>query len=197
MRHHDRLRESGFPGCTVLDCFGAGQQGTRTTFGGRTWRESRELASAQFAVLPVVRQLHEVLWYLTEAARLPAAAPLRLEVSGLRERTQQLAAGSAEELGTLDVGAFRGGAGELLHRVSELVRAGVPGRGRDRRGADLMGQDLRRARLRGATLRGAYLIGADLGGADLSGTDLLGADVRAADLRAPTWVPPSSSPGRR
>jgi hypothetical protein len=180
---HDRLRETGFPGCTVFDCFGAGQQVTQTTFGGRSWRESPELAGAQFAVLPVMRQLHEVLWYLTEAAELPAAAPLRQEVIALRERAGQLAAGSADALRTLDVAAFRGEAGDLLHRVSELVRAGLPRRARDRRGADLMGRDLRKAALRGASLRGAYLIGADLRGADLTATDLLGADLRAADVR--------------
>jgi hypothetical protein len=180
---HDRLRDRGFPGCTVFDCFGAGQRIVQETFGGRSWRESPELAGEQFAVLPVMRQLHEILWYLTEAAELPAAAPLRAEVTAARERTDRLAAGPAEELTALDVGGFRGEVGELLQRVSELVRAGVPNRARDRRGADLMGKDLRGARLRGASLRGAYLIGADLRGADLRTADLLGADLRAADVR--------------
>src|SRR5215213_178060 len=180
---HDGLRDRGFPGCTVFDCFGAGQRIVQETFGGRSWRESPELAGEQFAVLPVMRQLHEILWYLTEAAELPAAAPLRAEVTAARERTERLAAGSAEELTSLDVAGVRGEVGELLQRVSELVRAGVPKRARDRRGADLMGKDLRGARLRGASLRGAYLIGADLRGADLRTADLLGADLRAADVR--------------
>jgi hypothetical protein len=180
---HDRLRDRGFPGCTVFDCFGAGQRIVQGTFGGRSWRESPELAGEQFAVLPVMRQLHEILWHLTEAAELPAATPLRAEVTAARERTDLLAAGSAEELTALDVAGVRGEVGELLERVSELVRAGVPKRARDRRGADLMGKDLRGARLRGASLRGAYLIGADLRGADLRTADLLGADLRAADVR--------------
>jgi hypothetical protein len=180
---HDRLRDRGFPGCTVFDCFGAGQRITQETFGGATWRETPELAGQQFAVLPVMRQLHEILWYLTEAAELPAAAPLRAEITAARERTDALAAGSPDELTSLDVTAFRGEVGELLQRVSERVRAGVPKRARDRRGADLMGKNLRGARLRGASLRGAYLIGADLRGADLRAADLLGADLRAADVR--------------
>ena len=37
---HAQLRDRGFPGCTVFDCFGAGQHITQGTFGGRTWRES-------------------------------------------------------------------------------------------------------------------------------------------------------------
>jgi Pentapeptide repeats (8 copies) len=180
---HDRLRDRGFPGCVAFDCFGAGQQVTQVTFGGHTWRESPELASAMFAVLPVMRQLHEILWYLAEAAGLPAAAPLHGEVGAARERTGRLAAGSPDELTSLDVAAVRGEVGDLLQRVSERVRAGVPERARDRRGADLMGRDLRGASFRGASLRGAYLIGADLRGADLRSADLLGADLRAADVR--------------
>jgi hypothetical protein len=180
---HDRLRDRGFPGCTVFDCFGAGQRITQETFGGSSWGETPGLAEQQFAVLPVMRQLHEILWYLTEAAELSAAALLHDEVRTARERTERLAAGSADELTALDVTAFRGTVGDLLQRVSELARAGVPKRARDRRGADLMGKDLRKARLRGASLRGAYLIGADLRGADLRTADLLGADLRAADVR--------------
>ena len=173
---HAQLRERGFPGCTVFDCFGAGQRITQDTFGGRSWREAPELAAAQFAVLPVVRQLHEALWYLTEAESLA----LKPEVRDLRERTERLAGGSPDELAGLDIGAHRARVGELLARVSAAVRG--PGRP-DRRGADLMGRDLRRANLRDAGLRGAYLIGADLRGVDLGTADLLGADLRATDVR--------------
>ncbi|MGY2084842.1 pentapeptide repeat-containing protein [Blastococcus sp. SYSU DS0539] len=178
---HDRLRDRGFPGCTVFDCFGAGQRITQRTFGGRAWRETPELARAQFAVLPVVRQLHEMLWYLAEVPTLPASDGLRDDAERLRAEAERCADGSAGELTALDVGGLRDRVGELLGRVSEQVRAGS--RARDRRGADLMGRDLRRTDLRGAGLRGAYLIGADLRGADLGTADLLGTDLRAADVR--------------
>jgi hypothetical protein len=177
---HDRLRPEGFPGCTVFDCFGAGQRITQQTFGGRSWQETPELAGAQFAVLPVMRQLHEILWYLAEAATLPAAAGLRPAVEEARAVTERLAGLDADALLALDVGAHRAEVGALLQRVSDAVRTPA---GPDRRGADLMGRDLRRTRLRGASLRGAYLIGADLRGVDLGTADLLGADLRAADVR--------------
>jgi uncharacterized protein YjbI with pentapeptide repeats len=126
----------------------------------------------------VLRQLHECLWYLTEALELPAA-PLHDEVRTALAHTEQLTGGSPEELTTLDVTDHRRAVGELLGRVSDLVRVGGP----DLRNADLMGRDLRRRELRGASLRGAYLIGADLRGVDLGTADLLGADLRAADVR--------------
>jgi uncharacterized protein YjbI with pentapeptide repeats len=171
---HDRLRGEGMPGCTVFDCFGAGQRITQQTFGGRSWRETPALAAAQFAVLPVVRQLHEMLWYLAEAADLGE------DVRDLRDRVDALAAGSAEQLPGVDVGAVRAEVGELLACVSERVRGGG---GADHRGADLVGRDLREASLDGASLRGALLIGADLRGARLDRADLLGADLRGADVR--------------
>ncbi|MFF7868054.1 pentapeptide repeat-containing protein [Streptomyces qaidamensis] len=180
---HARLRQKGFTGCTVYDCFGAGQQVSQVTFGGRDWRTGpREESRRMFEVFPVVRQLHELLWYLTEALALPAARPVRAELDKALQKTRELTAGTPEELAGLDVAAHRQEVNVLLLRTSELARGGTKGRKRDRRGADLMGARLRGADLRGASLRGAYLIAADLTGADLRGADLIGADLRDADL---------------
>lgn len=73
---HTRLRPSGFQGCTVYDCFGAGQQVSQVTFGGVSWREAPETARQMYEVFPVVRQLHELLRYLTEALALETARPV-------------------------------------------------------------------------------------------------------------------------
>ncbi|MGY1663309.1 pentapeptide repeat-containing protein [Geodermatophilus sp. SYSU D00705] len=180
---HAELRERGFPGCTVFDCFGAGQRTVQVTFGGRDWRAGPDVAASVFTAFGVQRQLHELLWYLTEALSLPAAAPLRRELTAARDRAAELTGATPEELADVDPAVLRAEAGALLASVSELARAGVRRGGRDRRNADLVGADLRRTDLRGVSLRGAYLIGADLRAADLTGTDLLGADLRAADLR--------------
>ena len=37
-RIHATLREDGWPGCTVFECFGAGQQVSQVTYAGRSWR---------------------------------------------------------------------------------------------------------------------------------------------------------------
>ncbi len=179
---HADLRERGFAGCTVFDCFGAGQKISQTTFGGRDWRREPHTARRMFDVFPVMRQLHELLWYVTEALALPAARPVHGDLRRALERTDELSRGSAESLTELDVAAHRGEVNALLLRASDLVRAGVPGRKRNHRGADLIGARLHRADLRGANLRGAYLIAADLSGADLRTADLIGADLRDADL---------------
>ncbi|MEV6957697.1 pentapeptide repeat-containing protein [Streptomyces sp. NPDC051207] len=180
---HAGLRERGFSGCTVFDCFGAGQKVSQVTFGGTDWRRAPESAGAMFAVFPVMRQLHELLHYVTEALGLGPARPVHAELRRARRRLDGLTRGSAESIVALDVNALRGEVNRLLLRASELVRAQVPGRRRDHRGADLMGARLAGADLRGASLRGALLVAADLRKADLRTADLIGADLRDADLR--------------
>ncbi|WP_324788137.1 pentapeptide repeat-containing protein [Streptomyces sp. H51] len=180
---HARLRQEGFTGCTVYDCFGAGQKVSQVTFAGQDWRTgSREHARSMFEIFPVVRQLHELLWYLTEALTLPAARPVHAELRRTLDETERLTRRGPAELAELDVAAHRREVDVLLLRTSELVRAGTRGRRKDRRGADLIGARLKGADLRGANLRGAYLIAADLTGADLRGADLIGADLRDTDL---------------
>ncbi|MFJ5559249.1 pentapeptide repeat-containing protein [Streptomyces sp. NPDC093250] len=179
---HERLRDEGYPGCTVFDCFGAGQKVSQVTFGGTDWRRAPETARGMFEVFPVMRQLQELLWYITEALALPAARPVHKELRRALARIEDLTRGSAESLTGLDVNALRGEVNVLLLRAGELARAHVPGRRKNHRGADLMGARLSGADLRGASLRGALLVAADLSGADLRDADLIGADLRDADL---------------
>jgi uncharacterized protein YjbI with pentapeptide repeats len=179
---HSRLRDLGFPGCVAYDCFGAGQRVTREIFAGADWRTSPETAPRLFAVFFVVRQLHELLWYLTEALALPAARPLRAEVQAASTETDDIVRAGAESLAALDPAGHRLRVNELLRRASALARATSNGPALDRRGADLMGEDLRAVDLRGSDLRGANLIGTDLRGASLALADMTGADLRGANL---------------
>ncbi|HEX4246820.1 MAG TPA: pentapeptide repeat-containing protein [Pseudonocardia sp.] len=180
---HADLRDRGFAGCTVFDCFGAGQHTTQVTFTGRDWRTEPAIAGPMFGAFAVLRQLHELRWYLTEALTLPRASELHTELRRVLGETERLTAEGPDRLLQLDVATHRDEVAPLLRRVSELVRAGVGGKRLDRSGADLIGRKLRGADLRGANLRGTYLIGADLRRADLRGADLIGADLRGADLR--------------
>jgi uncharacterized protein YjbI with pentapeptide repeats len=179
---HASLRQKGFAGCTVYDCFGAGQKVSQVTFGGHDWRESPRTAKQMFDVFPTMRDLHELLWYVTEGLSLPAARPLGADLRRALAETERLTLLPAEALVDLDVAAHRRGVNDLLLAASELARASVPDR-QDHRGADLIGADLQGADLRGASLRGASLIGANLRRADLRMADVTGADLRGADVR--------------
>jgi hypothetical protein len=173
---HADLHERGFRGCTVYDCFGAGQRVVADHFGGRDWAASPEERAAMFATFEVVERLHELLWYLADVLERPAADPLRDELEGLRDAVDRAAAEPAD----VDVVRFQARADVLLGEASAVVRRPA---GPDLRGRDLAGDDLRESDLVAANLRGSLLIGADLRGVDLGEADVLGADVRAADLR--------------
>jgi uncharacterized protein YjbI with pentapeptide repeats len=187
---HRKLRKEGFQGCTVYDCFGAGQKVSQLTFNGRDWRDAPETAQRMFEALPIMRQLHELLWYLTEALSLHATESIRDQLRAKLDATERLTAGGPDDLLQVDVAAHRREVNELLRRTSESARASrqnsprkkATNQKKDRRGADLIGAKLRGADLQAANLRGAYLIGADLRGADLRLADFIGADLRGTDL---------------
>lgn len=180
---HTELRTQGFPGCTVYDCFGAGQKVSGETFHGQDWRSAPRTAQQMFQVFPVMRQLHELLWYLTEALSLEAARSLHHEIRRALDETERLTHLPADAFRELDVAGHRDVVAELLRRRRRAGTGyGAAKKKRDHRGADLIGARLRGADLRGADLRGAYLIAADLTGADLRLADLIGTDFRDADL---------------
>lgn len=179
---HSHLRQQGFRGCAVYDCFGAGQQVSQVTFGGEDWRRDLRTAQQMFEVFAIMRALHELLWYLTEALTLQAARPIHGALSRALEETERLTYAGPDALMALDVAAHRQEVNALLLRASELARAELQHKKKDYRGADLIGARLKGADLRGANLRGAFLIGADLSRADLRMADVIGVDFRDANL---------------
>jgi hypothetical protein len=172
---HTKLRPKGFQGCMVYDCFGAGQEISRRA--GKSWRE--QPGQQMFEALPILRQLHELLWYLAEALEYKETRSIHADLRTAVDRVEQVS--RTADLTMVDVVAERAAVNELLLQTSRLVR-GKQSKKKERRGADLIGARLRGADLRQANLRGAYLIGADLRDADLRQADLIGADLRDANL---------------
>ncbi len=209
---HSELRDKGFRGCIVYDCFGAGQQVAQVTFGGRDWRTAPGTARQMFEVFPVMRQLHELRWYLTEALTLAPDAQLQAELTHALEEVERVAQDTPERLLALDVAAHRSSVNMLLLRSSERARSRIDppaptgsapkksapkksapkksapktstptGKAKRGKATRQVGKELRGADLIGADLRGADLQAANLRGAYLIGADLRGADLRLADL---------------
>ncbi|MGG0811622.1 pentapeptide repeat-containing protein [Paenibacillus alvei] len=188
---HTNLRERGCKGCTVFECFGAGQKVSQITFEGIDWREGSERAETMYNVFPIMHQLHEMLWYLHEALMREAVRSIRQELNMALTETIRLTELRADELLKLDVPTHRANVNMLLVQTSELVWLEVrrnlkdssKGKRKNYHGADLMGAKFKAADFKGANFRGAYLIAADLKHADLRGADFIGADLRDADLR--------------
>jgi uncharacterized protein YjbI with pentapeptide repeats len=190
-RVHKNLGELGLRGCMAYDCFGAGQRVAQVTYEGRNWRQVTESSKHMYEGFLIMRQIHEMLWYLTEAHKLQPACDVRDEISTMINELEHLTLLSPNALIALDLSSRRDNVNILLRKTSELVRnkfrsgkkAISQGKKTFGRSMDLIGKDLRKADLKGADLRGAYLIAADIRGVDLSGADFIGADLRDADLR--------------
>jgi uncharacterized protein YjbI with pentapeptide repeats len=188
---HKDLRSKGLKGCTAYDCFGAGQKVAQVTYAGRDWQQDKELSKQMFEVFLIMRQLHEMLWYLTDAFMIQADSNIKDKINHLISETERITYLKADALIALDVEVHRDNVNSLLRQTSELVRdkmlrgqkntlkrkKTIAGR------MDLIGADLRKTNLRGADLRGAFLIASDLRGTDLNGADLIGADLRDANLK--------------
>ncbi|MCY6957700.1 pentapeptide repeat-containing protein [Clostridium brassicae] len=187
---HKNLRAKGLKGCTAYDCFGAGQKVAQITYAGQDWQQNPESAKEMFEVFLIMRQLHEMLWYLTQAFILQKDHCAQQEISSLIDNTERLTLLNPDSLLVLDLEAHRSKVNILLRSTSELVRTKAIGTKNNSlrnqkstpKRLDYFGADLRKTNLKGTDLRGACLIASNLRGVDLSGADLIGADLRDADL---------------
>ncbi|MDF2885048.1 MAG: hypothetical protein K0R54_5619 [Clostridiaceae bacterium] len=193
---HKDLIDKGLKGCTAYDCFGAGQKVAQSTYGGHNWREEPESSKQMYEVFLIMRQLHEMLWYLSEALRIQNNNTVKEKINIIINETESITNLSADSLMKLDIETHRDKINCLLHDTSDFVRGRTSGgekaalkhkktiAGR----LNLIEADLRKTNLRGADLRGAFLIAANLRENDLSGADFIGADLRDADLRGANLI---------
>src|SRR5665648_510477 len=167
-----------------------------------SWQQSKESSAKMFDCYLIMCQLHELLWYLAQAAVQKAVSSIKGELISLFEETENNTNSETEAIIQLDIIAQRQKVNLLLLQTSELVKREIftqmkasvfnngivhPGNSLTGNkligpGKDMIGADLRKADLRGANLRGTYPIAADLRAVSLQGVDLIGADIRSADL---------------
>jgi hypothetical protein len=108
---HDRLVERGLSGCAVYECYGAGPRVTRAF----TPAERHE-------AFLVLRVIHELLWLLTEAAKLlPPSHEVRATLAGAIEALDVIAARPFEDLVVIDVERYREHTHKLLRRVGDAL----------------------------------------------------------------------------
>lgn len=181
---HDKLLRSGFKGCAAFDCYGAGQQVTQQTFGGRDWISQPEIAQKMFRTLPVMIELHEMLWYLIEAMEMACPEALCQQLKRQFAEIRQMSELAADDLIALDTAALRNTVRPLLaqagkHMQKDSRKSKVD---KDFRGKELMGAEFKEASLVNTDFTGAYLIAANCRMADFSKANFLGADLRDADI---------------
>ncbi|MGE5473877.1 MAG: pentapeptide repeat-containing protein [Ignavibacteriales bacterium] len=188
---HENLKQQGLKGCLSFDCLGAGQKVSQISFNGCDWRKTPESAAQMFDAFIIMRKLHELLWYITEALALEQTRTIHNELKFMLNETEGITQLSHESLIKTNITEHWVDVNKILAKASELIRSEIQCEERTYLGhkktfksnANLIGADLRKYNLRGANFRGACLIAANLREADLTGTDFIGADLRDTDLR--------------
>lgn len=187
---HNNLVKKGLKGCIAYDCLGSGQKVAQVTYCGNDWISNKDAAKEMFEVFVVMKQLHEMLWYLTEAYAIQPEQDMKDKINLKIKEIEKLTHLNAALLIKLDLAVIRAGVNDLLLQTSELVRKkalnnrtiSLKFKKTFGGGYDLIGKDLRKQKLKGANLSGAFMIAANLNEVDLSYTDLLGADLRDTNL---------------
>ena len=95
---------------------------SQVTYNGRDWRQAPGTAKEMYDVFPIMRQLHELLWYLNEALTLRPAQDIHTELRLSLEETRRMTQLPPESLLRLDVATHRADVNQALLRTSELVR---------------------------------------------------------------------------
>jgi hypothetical protein len=112
---HDQLLERGFRGCAVYGCHGAGQRATSEL------DDADDAGARRNEAFLRLRVVHELLWYLTEAAKLCPASHGNVSAEIAREVEALDAIASGPLLYEADLDARRAAAHALLRRVGDAV----------------------------------------------------------------------------
>lgn len=187
---HSTLRKKGLKGCTTYDCFGAGQKVAQSTYRGISWKVNPESATEMFDVFLIMKQLHEMLWYLSEALRLQENLDVKNKINNTIIEIVEISNLDSKSLMNLDLIVYRSKVNKLLLETSKSIRnkykKGKPSTINSKRviagRLNLIGADLKKKNLSGEDLSSSLLIAANLSGLDLSGVDFLGADLRDTNL---------------
>ncbi|MGL5330241.1 MAG: pentapeptide repeat-containing protein [Peptostreptococcaceae bacterium] len=187
---HKNLRSKGLKGCTIYDCFGAGQKVAKDTYENKSWNESPQLANEMFEVFLVMRQLHEMLWYLTDALTLVAVKFTEKEIKKLIDETEKLTNLSPKSILDINIEEHRSKVNTTLKKAYELIKEEMQKTIKENSkvkknfisGFDFIGSNLTKTNLLGANFQGALLIASNLKGVDLTGANLIGADMRDANI---------------
>lgn len=183
---HNQLKANGFNGCTTYECFGAGQFISMELFKGVDWQYDPGSKKQMFQLLPVVRNIHEIIYHLRGSMELTknkeiekACAELIKDLERIKQEPAVLAA--------FDIMPYRAISGRIFTEVSATHRGKKAkydfGSYGDLSGQNHASRDLSYQNFRGFLFIETILKDTNLQFCDFLGTDMRNADISGADLR--------------
>lgn len=188
---HKDLKKKGLKGCTTYDCFGAGQKVVQITYKGENWIKSPELAYEMYDSFIIMRKLHEMLWYLSDALTFKLDSNTEDKLIKMIEETEKLTILDAKSLKEIDIENHQYRVNSILKEVANLIREkAIKDKSNKLKNKkcfkekfDLIGADLTKYDLSGAKLSGTLLIAANMRESSLNGANFIGSDMRDMDIR--------------
>ena len=182
---HSDLRKIGLKGCTSFDCLGAGQKVAQKTYKNISWREAKEKAQEMYDVFLVMKNTHEMMYYLNDSMNFTENKSILKKIEDMIEKISNITNLSPKYLLKIDIEKQRIEVNNLLKEVRRdfILKTNLKNKKDLPLGFDFIGKNLSNKNLKNQNLAGALLIGANMKELDLSGTMVIGADMRDADLR--------------
>ncbi len=172
---HSKLSEMNMKGCLNYDCFGAGQKVSNKIFYGQDWIKNPEISKEMFEVFIKVLQLHQVLWYLIQAASISNDKNNVETLDKYILENNEITSLTYKDILNYDLEGYRTRANKAIKRSFRFNF--------DQNMKDYIGKDFKRINLDGKDFSMAFLIGASLEGCSLKGANFLGTDTRDLQVK--------------
>lgn len=181
---HGSLSSRKLKGCTAYDCFGAGQHITQLMSEKPDWNSiSRKEGEMIVQSYLTVMQLHQILWYLTEASIISLINTEKNLLNTLIAEGKKLAEQPLNVLQSLNIESYRERSNKQLKHISKSITATLSGHSVKETGKNYMGKNMQKKNLIGKDFTVSCLIAAGLEQANLYGANFLGADMRDTNIR--------------
>ncbi|NLK95183.1 MAG: hypothetical protein GX275_08325 [Clostridiales bacterium] len=175
-RIHSDLEKQKMKGCIGYDCFGAGQQVTKTIYSGETWLSDHKKSQKIFDVFIIIFQLHQMLWYLGEARTIIFAKNLWKDIDKLINENIKICNSQEDDILKYNIEEYRDKVNNILKKVSNAVKSNFNGNKDNNRA--YLGKKFKNKNFNGVDLSMSLLIAADFENCSFHGTNFLGADTR-------------------
>lgn len=172
---HSKLSDMNMKGCLNYDCFGAGQKVSNKIFDGQNWKKNLEISKDIFDVFIKVLQLHQVLWYLIQAASISNVKNNIETLDKYILENNKITSLPYKDILNYDLEEYRTNANKAIKRSFRFNP------GQDKK--DYIGKEFKRMNLDGKDFSMAFLIGANLEGCSLNSASFLGTDLRDVVVR--------------
>lgn len=180
---HNKLADKHLKGCMSYDCFGSGQKVTQDIYAGVDWKKSPKQADEMFQVFLIVYQLHQMLWYLIEAANLISEENLQDKIKTMIDENVKMTQMSPEKIIALDLEEYRGRVNSALKETCKLVHSEIQNSSDQNHIMDCIGKNFKNKNLDGKDFSMTLLIASNFEGCSLRGTNFLGADMRDTNFK--------------